>query len=325
MTAKVEPRRLEGVLSALRSRVRLNQTLVVWAAVGVLAAVATILSPAFLRTRNILNVLRQASVLGIISIGQTMVLLSGGADLSESTVMTLSAVVAFQLLGGRNEMIAPVLLMCVVIGGLVGLFNGIMVSRVRVPPFLMTLGTRTIVLGLGLVFTRGAPQGFITPLFREVLGRTYVLGIPGQILIWATVVLLGWIILNRTVFGRRLYAVGGNRKAARQAGIRVDRVLMSAYVISGVLAAFGGLVLGARSGNADNAMGTGYELNAVAASVIGGASFSGGRGGVAGTVGGVLLMTVLQNVLNLLGVNPDVYYVAMGVVIIAAVVSLRSE
>jgi len=173
------------------------------------------------------------------------------------------------------------------------------------------------------MFTNGAPQGQITPLFRTVLGQTYVLGIPGQVMIWAAIVLLGWVLLNKTSFGRKLYAVGGNPRASRLAGIKTDRVLITAYIISGVLAALGGLVLGARSGNADNALGNGFELNAIAAVVIGGTSFAGGRGGLVGTVGGVVMMTVLQNLLNILGAPAYAYQIAMGLVIIAAVVSLK--
>jgi ribose transport system permease protein len=312
-------------LQALRNRLGVSQAVVIWLVVLVLVVAASLLSPAFLRTRNLLNVLRQAATLGIISVGQTVVVLSGGADLSQATVMTLSAVVAFKYLGGDDFMIAPVILMCLALGGAIGVCNGVMVSKIKVPPFLMTLGTRTIVFGLALMFTKGAPQGHTTPLFRAVLGQTYLLGIPGQVLIWALVVLLGWILLAKMTFGRRVYAVGGNLRAARLAGVKVDRVLVAAYTLSGVLAALGGLVLGARSGNADNVMGNGYELNAIAAVVIGGTSFAGGRGGVMGTVGGVLMMTVLQNLLNILGVSPHAYLIAMGIVIIAAVVSLRHE
>jgi ribose transport system permease protein len=308
-----------------RVKFQVNQAGVIWLVLLMLVVVASVLSPAFLRTRNLLNVLRQAATLGVISVGQTVVVLSGGADLSQATVMTLSAVVAFKYLGGSDGMIAPVILMCLGLGAVIGVGNGVMVSKVKVPPFLMTLGTRTIVFGLALMFTKGAPQGHTTPLFRAVLGQTYVLGIPGQVLIWAGVVALGWVVLTKTVFGRELYAVGGNPKAARLAGVQTDRVLILAYVLSGALAALGGLVLGARSGNADNVMGNGYELNAIAAVVIGGTSFTGGRGGVLGTVGGVLMMTVLQNLLNILGVSPYVYLIAMGIVIIAAVVSLKQE
>jgi len=323
MVTRATPSALSRSIPSLRSAARLNQAAIVWLVVLALVIVASVLSPAFLSSRNLLNVLRQASALGVISVGQTMVLLSGGADLSQSTVMTLGAVVAFKFLGGDDAMIAPVIVACVTLGGFVGLFNGVMVSKVKVPPFLMTLGTRTIIFGLGLMFTNGAPQGQITPLFRTVLGQTYVLGIPGQVMIWAAIVLLGWVLLNKTSFGRKLYAVGGNPRASRLAGIKTDRVLITAYIISGVLAALGGLVLGARSGNADNALGNGFELNAIAAVVIGGTSFAGGRGGLVGTVGGVVMMTVLQNLLNILGAPAYAYQIAMGLVIIAAVVSLK--
>jgi ribose/xylose/arabinose/galactoside ABC-type transport system permease subunit len=312
-----------ATVRAPRRAFRLNQAIVIWFVLVLLVVVAAAMSPAFLRSRNLLNVLRQAATLGVISVGQTMVVLSGGADLSQATVMTLSAVVAFKYLGGNDAMIAPVILLCLALGALIGAGNGVMVSKVKVPPFLMTLGTRTIVFGLSLMFTKGAPQGHTTPLFRAVLGQTYVLGIPGQVLIWAAVVFLGWVVLTQTVFGRKLYAVGANARAARLAGVRTDRVLILAYLISGVLAALGGLVLGARSGNADNVMGNGYELNAIAAVVIGGTSFAGGRGGVLGTVGGVLMMTVLQNLLNILGVSPYAYLIAMGIVIIAAVATVK--
>ncbi len=325
MDVNTVPSTMPRGLQALRNHLGVSQAVVIWFVVLVLVVAASLLSPAFLRTRNLLNVLRQAATLGIISVGQTVVVLSGGADLSQATVMTLSAVVAFKYLGGDDFMIAPVILMCLALGGAIGVCNGVMVSKIKVPPFLMTLGTRTIVFGLALMFTKGAPQGHTTPLFRAVLGQTYLFGIPGQVLIWALVVLLGWILLAKMTFGRQVYAVGGNLRAARLAGVQVDRVLVAAYALSGVLAALGGLVLGARSGNADNVMGNGYELNAIAAVVIGGTSFAGGRGGVMGTVGGVLMMTVLQNLLNILGVSPHAYLIAMGIVIIAAVVSLRHE
>ena len=183
---------------------------------------------------------------------------------------------------------------------------------------MLTLGTREIVFGIGLVFTSGTPKDFITPLFRQVLGRTDVLGIPGQVVIWAIIIFLGWFLLTKTVYGQQLFATGGNQRCARQSGIHTNKIIILTYIISGVLAALGGLVLGARAGHAGNTMGNGYELNSIAACVIGGTMFSGGRGGLLGTVGGVLLMTVLQNILNIFGVNPDVYYVVMGLVIAVA-------
>jgi ribose transport system permease protein len=177
---------------------------------------------------------------------------------------------------------------------------------------------RELVFGIGLVFTSGTPRDSITPLFRQVLGQTVVFGIPGQVIIWAGIILAGWFLLYKTVFGQQLYATGGNQRCARQSGIKTEKVIILTYVISGVLAALAGLVLGARSGHAGNTMGNGYEFNSIASCVIGGTSFAGGRGGLLGSIGGVLLMTVLQNILNIFGVDPSVYFVVTGLVIAIA-------
>jgi len=296
-----------------------NNQLVIWILLMMLFVFSSIASPAFLSFRNIMNILRQGSLLGIIAIGQTIVLLSKGADLSQSAVMTLSAVVAFDVLDGYNERILLVIFIAILIGILAGFVNGIIISKIKVPPFLLTLGTRETIFGLALVYTKGTPSGNVTPEFRKYLGQFNFFEIPGQILIWIAIIILFWIILKKTNYGRRLYATGGNPEAARQSGVRTARTITTAYIISGVLAAVGGLVLAARAGYADNVIGQGYELNAVAASVIGGTAFSGGKGGVIGTIGGVLLMIILQNILNLLGVNPSYYLVASGLVIVAAV------
>ena len=315
---KLESTNFRSTLISLRE----NQTIIVWTILLILVGIASIISPVFLTSRNLINVLRQASVLGIIAIGQSYVLLSRGADLSQSAVMTLSAVVSFNILNSENRLIVPVILISIAIGAAVGVINGIMVSKVKVPPFLLTLGTRGVFVGLGLVYTHGTPASNYTELFRQVLGRFTFLGIPGQVIIWFGLFVVFWVILAKSTYGRKLYATGGNPQAARQSGIKVDRMVIVAYIISGILAAIGGLVLAGRSGYADNEMGLGYELNAIASCVIGGTAFSGGRGSLVGTVGGVLLMIVLQNILSLLGLSPSAFQVASGLVIVAAVTIL---
>ena len=279
-----------------------NQAVVTWFAVVLLIVVAAVLARVSSHPES-----AQYSAAGGHArdhrVGQTMVVLSGGADLSQATVMTLSAVVAFKYLGGSDAMIAPVILLCLALGAVIGAGNGVMVSKVKVPPFLMTLGTRTIVFGLALMFTKGAPQGDTTPLFRRCSARpTCSASRPGTALGRRRALGLG------AAHTDHLRPEALRRGSQRQGGTtrgRADRPSAdSAYIISGVLAALGGLVLGARSGNADNVMGNGYELNAIAAVVIGGTSFAGGQGGVMGTVGGVLMMTVLQNSLNILGSVP---------------------
>ena len=313
------------VLHRISEFLQQNNQLVVWMMLLVLFILSSVLSPNFLTFRNMMNILRQGSLLGIVAIGQTIVLLSRGADLSISSVMTLSAVVAFKVFDGQNELMPLVLIIAVVIGIIVGLFNGLIVSLVKVPPFLLTLGTREIIYGLGLVYTNGIPSGNVTPLFRKILGQFTIAGVPGQIIFWGSLSLIFWVVLTKTSFGRKLYGTGGNPLAARQSGIKTTQTITTAYILSGILAAIGGLVLAARAGYADNVLGKGYELNAVAASVIGGTAFSGGKGGLWGTIGGVLLMVVLQNILNLLKVNPSFYLVISGLVIVAAVISFVTE
>jgi ribose/xylose/arabinose/galactoside ABC-type transport system permease subunit len=322
---KTEAEKVYGDRSSSLARVshffQENNQYVVWAMLVLIFVFSTVASPHFLTFRNMMNILRQGSLLGIVAIGQTIVLLSRGADLSESAVMTLSALVALNTLDGHNERIAEILLIAVGIGILVGFVNGLIVSKAKVPPFLLTLGTREVIYGVALVYTNGIPSGNLTPLFREIMGQFMILGIPGQVIFWGSLSIIFWFVLKKTAYGRKLYATGANRRAARQSGIKTDRTIITAYIISGILAAIGGMILSARAGYADNFIGKGYELNAVAASVIGGTAFSGGKGGLFGTIGGVLLMVVLQNILNLLGVNPSFYLVINGLVIVVAVIS----
>lgn len=247
-----------------------NNGVVIWIMLLILVIFSAVASPNFLTVVNIKNIFRQGALLGVIAIGQTIVLLSGGADLSQSAVMTMAAVVALDVLNGDNSNIPLVILISAIMGIVAGIFNGFIISKIKVPPFLLTLGTREVIYGLALVYTNGTPKGKMTPEFRNLFGQFSFLGIPGQIIIWAALVIIFWIILKKTEFGRKLYATGGNSKAARQSGIRTDAVITKAYILSGVLAALGGLVLAARAGYADNVIGQGYELNAVAASVIGG-------------------------------------------------------
>lgn len=310
---------------SIKNYIQRNPAVLTWAFVLAIAIAASIFLDGFYSSRNFLNILRQSSLLGIIAIGQTYALLSRGADLSQSATMTLSAVVAFKVLNGNNENILPVILLSIGLGVAVGIFNGVIISNIKVPPFLMTLGSRQIVYGLALVYTGGTPSGGVTPLFRGILGQFTFLGIPGQVFIYGGLVLIFWIILAKTTYGQKLYATGGNPATARQSGIQVKKVILIAYIISGVLAAVGGLVLASRAGYADNVLGQGYELNAVAASVIGGTAFTGGKGGLVGTVGGVILMTVLQNILNIMGMNPSYFLIVSGLVVVIAVTLLKTS
>lgn len=279
---------------------------------------AGLLSPAFYQPANIFNVIRQASALGILSLGQTLVLIGGGIDLSVVSTMQLSAVMVAGISRGQNETALPAITLCLLMGSGVGLVNGFLVTRWRLPAFIATLSVSIITTGLRLVVTYGAPPGSVPPLLR-VFGHDRTGLVPNAVLLFLGFALVIGFVLRRTTFGRMLYATGGNRAAARLSGVQVDRVTLLTYVFSGTLAAIAGLVLAGYVGYADQWIGRGYELESIAAPIIGGASFAGGRGSIAGTVTGVLLVTVLLNLVLLLNLAAEWQSIVRGVVIVAAV------
>lgn len=280
--------------------------------------VAGLLSPAFFNPRNILNVLRQASALGIMSLGQTIVLIAGGIDLSMVSTMQLAGIVAAAISSGRNDLVPLAILVCLLLGAGVGLVNGLLVTRRNVPAFIATLSVSIVTTGVRLVATYGAPPGSVPPLLR-LLGHENTGPIPNAILLFAIFAFASWFAMNRTTFGRKVYATGGNRAAARLSGVRTDRVQLLTYVISGLLAAIAGLVLIGYLGYADQWIGEGSELDSIAAPIIGGASFTGGIGSIGGTIVGVLLVSVLLNLVLLLSLPAQWQYIVRGVVIILAV------
>lgn len=277
------------------------------------------MSPVFYRPQNIFNVLQQASALGIVSVGQTLVILSGGIDLSIASVMATSCVFAAALMAGKNSMVIPITLLCLAIGAFAGFLNGVITTRRNAPPFIVTLGTALIFQGVRFVYTKGAPFGSI-PLWVRFLGRGGVGFVPASVIIFLVLALLMEIILQRSAYGRKIYAVGDNKVAALYSGIDVPNVVLSVYVLSGILAAFGGLVLAGYLGFGDNWAGKGYELDAIAAVVVGGTSLAGGEGSMGGTVVGVLLITILSNIVLLAGLPYQFQQIVKGLVVAAAVI-----
>lgn len=280
----------------------------------------------FLTQRNIMNVLRQTSINGILAIGMTFVILTRGIDLSVGSVVALAGVVSASLattsttaaaLGGPYP---AVFALATGIGaGLVaGWVNGVIVARFRVPAFVATLGMLSAARGLALLYTGGQPVPALTDGYRFI-GRGDLFGIPMPIVLFALVFLIAWWVLSSTRFGRRVYAVGGNPHAARVSGINVTRIRMMVYVISGALAGLAGMILAARTGSALTQAGIAYELDAIAAVVIGGTSLSGGVGRVTGTLIGALLIAVVNNGLDLMGVESYYQQVIKGALIVAAV------
>lgn len=275
-------------------------------------------SPVFLSVRNLMNILLHISVIGIVAVGMTFVIVSAGIDLSVGSVLALSSVIAASALkAGAPGAVGIVI--GLIVGAGCGLFNGLIIAKAQLPPFIVTLGTMGVARGLALIIAEGRsiydfPRSFL------VLGQTRLWGLwPLPALIFLIVVVLGHILLFHTRFGQHALVIGDNEVAARVTGIRVDRVKIMLYIISGTLAALGGLVFASRLNAAEPTAGIGYELDAVAAVIIGGTSLFGGQGSVLGTLFGVLLVGVLRNGLNLLAVSPYYQQVTIGLVVIGAV------
>lgn len=285
----------------------------------VLSAIISILSPRFLTVANLTNVLSQATVSAIISVGEFLAILTAGIDLSIGSILAIS----IMMLGifAVNMQMNPILaiMLALAVGTLIGLFNGILLTKLRLPhPFISTMGTKMIARGLALAVTAAQPiSGFATSI--QFLGSRSIGPIPASVILVGIVYAIMFIFMTRTSTGRHIYAVGGNVEASRLSGINVHNVLLIVYALSGFFAALAGLLLVGRVNAAYPLAGTDYETDAIAAVIIGGASFAGGVGKILNTIIGVLIIAVLRNGLNLLNVDSAFQTVAIGVVIILAV------
>lgn len=289
----------------------------------VLVILLAFLSDSFLSINNLLNVARQVSLNAIIAAGMTMVILTGGIDLSVGSIVALAGTMtAGFMVSGLNVWMAIVL--GLIVGMVAGLFNGILVAKWHMPPFIVTLGTMTIMRGLTLVYSDGRPITGMDDAFRT-LGGGYIYGIPIPVIIMLVVFIIAYIILKRTRYGRYIYATGGNEEAARLSGIDTSKILMGVYVTSGLVASLSGIILASRLNSAQPTAGTGFELDAIAAVVLGGTSLAGGLGTIGGTLVGALIIGVLDNGLNLLNVSSFYQQVAKGVVILLAVLLDRKR
>jgi len=279
-------------------------------------------SPYFLRMKNILNVLRQTSVNALLAIGMTFVILTGGIDLSVGSVLAFGGVVAASLASDAlfGPIVNPFLAAGAgLLGGLIlGSVNGVFVAKWRMPAFVVTLGMLSMARGFTFIYTDGMPVPRIDERFL-VFGQGRLLGIPLPVIILAVVFSLAWVILYKTRYGRYIYAVGGNEKSAKISGVNTRFIVFTVYVISGLLSALGGIILTARTTAGLPQAGQAYELDAIAAVVIGGTSLSGGQGALSGTLIGALLIGVINNGLDLLGVSSYFQQVIKGAIIIGAV------
>lgn len=283
----------------------------------ILCVVLTGMSDRFLTMDNLLNVTRQVSINAVISVGMTLVILTGGIDLSVGSILAFAGSITAGLLSGGQSLV-PAIIVGVVAGAFIGMINGALITRAGIPPFIATLGTMTAARGFTLVYTDGRPITGMEEAFR-FLGGGYIAGIPVPVIIMAVIFLLAHIMLTRTKFGRYVYAIGGNEEAARLSGIGTKKILLSVYTLAGLLAGFSGVIMASRLNSAQPTAGAGFELDAIAAVVLGGTSLSGGVGTVGGTLIGAMIIGVLDNGLNLLNVSSFYQQVAKGVVILLAV------
>lgn len=291
--------------------------IVVYLVLLVLIVIGSLLSPVFLKPRNIDNLLRQVTSLGIVSIGQTFAILTGGIDLSVGSVISLTTCLTTGLVMGKESLMIPVVIMVIVMGVAIGFVNGLIITRTGVHPLIVTLGTMAIIHGGTLIYTK-VPVGSV-PAWFEFPAWGSIGFIPFPIIILVIFSALGFFITKQTVFGRHVYATGSNEEVARLAGISTDRVKIYVYMISGGSAALTGLYLVSRMGMGDPLVGERYMLDSVVPVLIGGTSLAGGRGGIVGTIAGVFIFTVLSNILNLVGISSFWQMVVKGMIIIMAV------
>jgi ribose transport system permease protein len=323
MTEKLERQaaaagNLELGIVQLKRLGRLRASGLVWVLL-IMCAVAALVSDAFLNPFNIINVMRQVALFGIVSVGMTFVILTAGIDLSIGSIVAVVAVTAAMLLNSGLP-IPLVIILGLAIGSLMGMLNGAGITLGGIPPFIMTLGTMVMGRGLAMTISDGHPIHFraVADDFSW-LGQGHLLGLPVPVWVFATVAALAAGILRFTPFGRNIYAVGSNPEAARLAGIDVKRTVFMVYLISGFLSGLTALIFISRLTVGEPVAGVGLELEAIAITVIGGTSLFGGEGRVSGTILGAAIVAVLANILNLFGVSPFTQQIVKGAIIVAAV------
>lgn len=292
--------------------------------------VLSLLSPAFLSVGNLMNIVRQIAVIGLIAFGVTMCIITTGIDLSSGSVLALSAVVAASLAqqpdwAARMYPNLPALpvffpiLAGLGVGALCGFVNGTLIARTGIPPFIATLGMMTAARGMALLYAQGRPISTLTPEYNYI-GQGVVMGVPVPIIILLIMALISRILLKHTKFGKYTYAIGGNENAALVSGVNITRYKVLIYTYAGVLAGLAGIVLSSRISSGQPGLGVSYELDAIASAVIGGTSLSGGIGTIPGTIVGALIIGVMNNGLTLLNVQAYTQLIVKGVIIVGAVI-----
>ena len=286
----------------------------------ILMAVITIINSNFLTANNLLNLLLQVTSNALIAFGMTFVILTGGIDLSVGSILALSSALTAGLLGSGMPVTLAILI-SLILGCILGMMNGLLISYGKLAPFIVTLATMTIFRGATLVYTNGNPitKGLSDTFLFQFLGQGYIVVIPFPVIIMFIVFIVLYVLLHKTAFGKSVYAIGGNEKAAYISGVKLNKVKIIIYSISGMMASISGLIITSRLSSAQPTAGASYEMDAIAAVVLGGTSLSGGKGRILGTLIGALIIGVLNNGLNIIGVSAFWQQVVKGVVILIAV------
>jgi len=267
------------------------------------------------------NIVRLSVFLGVIAAGQTLVIISGneGIDLSTGAVVTLTAILTYTIVNGRNEQVLPALLAVLIVGGMIGLINGAGVAFLNIAPLVMTLGMAGVVSGLILVITQGNVSGAVAPIMTQLIARPVFQGIPGAILIWIVFAALMWLLIERTTYGRHLFAIGTNRTTARLSGIRVTAVVIGTYALSGMLAGLGGFLVVGNTGVVHIRIGDPFLFPSIAAVAVGGTLLTGGKGSYFGTMAGALVLTLITSLLTTMQMPESVRRMVLGATLLVMI------
>ena len=297
-----------------------NMKLWLWIATLILLVISGMLSPGYVQPENLLRLLRQAVPFGFIAIGQTLAVLTGNVDLSVQSVTVFAGMLGSSFMLGSDGNLLPALLMVLAMTATFGLMNGIGITKLGINPFVMTLGTGIMLDGLTMVFTGGATKGTAAPILKYIgTGRLFDF-LPVSILLWLAAAIITIIVLKRTTFGRKVYAVGANKKVAELAGINSDNLIIGVYVLSAVLATIAGFIVCGYIGTGTLDLGDDYRMTSMAAVIMGGTLFRGGVGGYIGTASAVVTITALTGLLTILSISEPVRRMIYGAIILAVLI-----
>lgn len=279
----------------------------------------SLISDAFFTAENLMNIVRQISINGILAVGMTFIILTGGIDLSVGALMAVAAVIAASIVKPYPELVLPAVLAALLASGALSAVSGVVVSKLKVAPFIATLAMMTVARGIAMIYTNGRPIMIMSDTFLFI-GKGYIGPVPILVLILIVVIVIAGILLYKTNIGRYIYAIGGNENAALVSGVNVSRVTLLVYIFNGILCGLAGIMLASRIGSGQPNSGAGYEIDAIAAVVIGGTSLMGGVGSLAGTVAGAFFIGIINNGLNLLNVSSYYQQIVKGLIIVGAVI-----